>query len=787
MASSSAENVIVLTDTARKLRSGNRNAPEAWLLETLIENLQLKTGCQLPNNGDVLRFFVYMNRGPMQNDCREAVRKYVIEKVEAFWEMAGIPTMPIRGGSSTSKLEKLVSQYENLRKRKTRKNFPEASKEFLHSLTLLFDIAHDQAINMITLDTCRTKTMIAEDLKFLEDQRSERKMELGAVDNKYCKKVERKIIRVTQHKQRVEKEHKRLDQMRNTESAAPAAAISDDDVQDINECPHTDPDYQSSITFSVKVPLDASERLTLQLPHNPFVSEKISTTADRLNLSHGQSTAFMAAVFAEGGVKLDDATLSVTSTRAARMQVRESVSKEIKSNFVPPKHCTLHWDGKLIPDIKKQNKDRLAILVSGMPKYEEGKLLGVSIISSSTGEEQAKATYNMAEKWQLTDHVRALVFDTTASNSGWRIGACVLLERRLDKKLLMLACRHHVYERILSSVHRELFGVTSGPDNTHFAHFRNNVWKNINREKAFKILQIKDRSLQLRRDTVIKSLKTILVNKLPRDDYRECAELMLLLLGEKPPRGIHWLRPGACHNARWMPSVIYPAKMFAFSAQAGYDSNMVAKLESLCMFNALFYVEKWLSSPAAADAPYNDLKLWHDLHQYSKHDPQVAHVAITALERHYWYLTEECVIFALFSDAVAETDKQQIAQRLLRMEQPKIFTKGMPTFPALNSTSKLLDLIGPNSWFLLCSLGVNTSWLGQPAKSWHLDSGYLEAKDFVQHLKVVNDISERAVQLIQSFATTITNDETQKEYLLQVVEHHRKTVPNFQKSTLQNI
>jgi len=54
-------------------------------------------------------------------------------------------------------------------------------------------------------------------------------------------------------------------------------------------------------------------------------------------------------------------------------------------------------------------------------------------------------------------------------------------------------------------------------------------------------------------------------------------------------------------------------------------------------------------------------------------------------------------------------------------------------------------------------------------------------------LKVVNDLSERAVKLIQDFATSITNDETQKQYLLQVVEQQRKAVPNFNKDTVNNL
>ena len=73
---------------------------------------------------------------------------------------------------------------------------------------------------------------------------------------------------------------------------------------------------------------------------------------------------------------------------------------------------------------------------------------------------------------------------------------------------------------------------------------------------------------------------------------------------------------------------------------------MINKLEALCQFNALLYVENWVSSSIGADAAYNDLKLWHDM--TCKHDPQVANAAMKTLERHFWYLTEECAAFSLF-------------------------------------------------------------------------------------------------------------------------------------------
>jgi len=92
----------------------------------------------------------------------------------------------------------------------------------------------------------------------------------------------------------------------------------------------------------------------------------------------------MAAVLSEGGVPLDSVTLSVKSTWSACKEIRESVVKEIKVTFTAPKHSTLHWDGKRVHDIRKESKERLGILVSGMPDFEQGKLLGVPVILNTT-------------------------------------------------------------------------------------------------------------------------------------------------------------------------------------------------------------------------------------------------------------------------------------------------------------------------------------------------------------------------------------------------------------------
>jgi hypothetical protein len=82
----------------------------------------------------------------------------------------------------------------------------------------------------------------------------------------------------------------------------------------------------------------------------------------------------------------------------------------------------------------------------------------------------------------------------------------------------------------------------------------------------------------------------------PRDDYRECAENTLIILGETPPRGIHFLKPGAIHQARWMAYNLYATKMMMFSKQMKYNTDMVDKLKRLNRFLALFYSAAWMKA-----------------------------------------------------------------------------------------------------------------------------------------------------------------------------------------------
>jgi len=85
--------------------------------------------------------------------------------------------------------------------------------------------------------------------------------------------------------------------------------------------------------------------------------------------------------------------------------------------------------------------DRIAALVTCGGKEI---LLGVPKIGQETGKEQPNACFVTLDEWGLMDQVHGLVFDTTASNTGLKNGACAFIESSIGQELACVACRHHV-------------------------------------------------------------------------------------------------------------------------------------------------------------------------------------------------------------------------------------------------------------------------------------------------------------------------------------------------------
>ena len=109
--------------------------------------------------------------------------------------------------------------------------------------------------------------------------------------------------------------------------------------------------------------------------------------------------------------------------------------------------------------------------------------------------------------------------------------------------------------------------------------------------------------------------------------------------------------------------LIYGIKIFLFRDQR--DVFQLTKKEEsqllrFVQFGFLLYTKAWMEAPLAAEAPGNDLALWNDLIKYQSIDLDIGFAARKVMKNYLWYLAEETVGLALFSDKISTTEEAKI-------------------------------------------------------------------------------------------------------------------------------
>ena len=228
-------------------------------------------------------------------------------------------------------------------------------------------------------------------------------------------------------------------------------------------------------------------------------------------------------------------------------QLRDSINKIF----------TLSWDGKIFKSFNHVGNDtaRVAVILTDTDG-EEVLLSIIAIEGQSTAENEAKHIIQVLKEYNIcSSSIAALVFDTTAVNSGYRQGVVVRLEAEFGRPLLQLPCRHHILELVAGASCSVVYGTTTGPKELLFKKLIDN-WGNLDLKK-YSPLELPRHHRELA--GLVKDIVTFLQDWLQnsskeklRHDYLELATLTLLFLGGTVPKSISSTikSPGAFHHAR---------------------------------------------------------------------------------------------------------------------------------------------------------------------------------------------------------------------------------------------
>lgn len=341
---------------------------------------------------------------------------------------------------------------------------------------------------------------------------------------------------------------------------------------------------------------------------NHVITPNVSAALDRSKTSLRNAVHIISATAKSLNVNLNGIVINRESVRIARKKARSEIATQIKESFTPNCPLTIHWDGKLMDDLNSVAKiERLAVFVTG---ENISKQLGIPKIPNGTGESQSEAVYNLISEWNIKENIKFICFDTTASNTGVHKGACKLLEKKLKKKLIWLACRHHSMDLLVAKVFSlTVEESTSGPEIQLFQKFKG-LWSNIEQQNfsaGVNGIQFY-KNIKFEKNNLLTFITQHINVLQPRADYKELLQLCSIFLG-KTIENYKFKTPGAMHRARWMSKIIYCIKIFLFRSQLNLDEKIINGVRDFLIFVFKVYITAWFTSTNAICASANDLIL----------------------------------------------------------------------------------------------------------------------------------------------------------------------------------
>ena len=471
--------------------------------------------------------------------------------------------MKLSDGNKRKLVSSIVKSYQSLLKSRSKNNdkAKAARDTFLADMGTCLYFGVSNLRDKLQTDRVRSNLGVAvEDLDFLDDQLGPRKT--WAMSSKEDREfAARKAANLKRKLPPVSKSAAQPSEASTSHDGDGHEDISIEEEDKENE----DPDFEVNTKSRKK----ASDRITVSIPRN-LVGPSLASSLDRTKESSYSAMRNLSALISsfqtpEGNkVELEEFNLSRSSIERERQKERQRISLQAKVEFLEnlPENLALHWDGSMMEDLLGIKNEVEAILASGgYEKYKEGKLLDVIELkdkdgkNTSTGEAQAKAVYATILDWGILVAIRAFVFDTTASNTGWHSGACVRLNFLLGRVILWLACRHHINELLAKNPFNAVVGYDPSPDVAIFVRMKN-LFPSLDTTGPFLTFTLEAEQ----QAELIQTYTEILTKQgednklLAREDYRELAEISLVMVGGQLPGGqsIRWRPPGACHKARFI-------------------------------------------------------------------------------------------------------------------------------------------------------------------------------------------------------------------------------------------
>lgn len=534
----------------------------------------------------------------------------VRKKLVACWSTLTIPffvTLTI-----TKKLKKLFDNYNEIRFLyvKNRRNL-DLEQQFQSSLNCLFDISQKNY---------RVEEVHLEDERFLEQQRTSRD---GFLSSKEQKDVRQQEVNL---KNRI-KRPRRSCAINSNESPY----FYYESIQDLNVTPER---FERSIEENEEaIGLNEDEWKSASTKPQKKITvytDTLCEVIDRKGISARAASELLQTFINEQKLCVGKYVLSHESLS----KKLKSISKEKRSknmiSFTPMESVVVHFEVKKFGSIDNQI-DHVIVTASF------GNCSQVLALETIQNENVHEEIFKVLINTLLSNHIDRQLIAFCFKPTDVTEPLLKLIDQYFDQRpMLILACRHQIYESLLSTAFETIFGLNFNLN--QLVNLKDNLFVRWQRHWN-RIRKLKPTPTELftffthdQKTTLQKEIEFWLKNRELNEESQELLQLVWMFLSND----FKYTLKGKISDGSWTTGLICCLKIYFFRESGIWNAKEVNQVRRFCFFGVINFVQKWIEAPLAVYAPQNDLDTIKALFRYKRFDMPVAEKTIETMLRHSW-------------------------------------------------------------------------------------------------------------------------------------------------------
>jgi DNA-binding protein YbaB len=696
----------------------------------------------LPTYRDIARYFLYLKENTSLRG-NNAIYMQITIDVQRLWRKASLPIISEK--AIQHKVKRFIDKGTKLVRSKTSTNLTNAYK---NQMAGVFDICACQCKTAEQSSssgyakiecTCRREEKVPqEEIQFLVDQRTYRKMYIAGIDMETTKKLKKREKRKSNAKDSG-KNIATCSSNVSVEYMQPTSSVSDSEVSCIKD---SDSDYSDVV----------EKQMRISLPN-------VAMQADRFGVSDRAAAAIATATLIDVKAITNmntELVIDKNKLRRERQKMRKTLQNKQMSDI-----NAIYFDGKKDQTlVKVKINDRWytekvieehIVLVS----EPDSEYLTHKTVASSKSVDTANAILDYIYEKNLQDVIIAVGCDSTNINTGSSAGVITLLEKKLEKPLQRFICMLHTNELPLRHLFQNLDGRTTGATT-----FSGTIGKALHHCENKPVVQF----VAITVGEPLPDLPQHIIDDLS-DDQQYLHRIVSAIRSGTIDERLSHLKPGPLCHSRWLTLACRICRLYVST------ENVEKNLQLLTLFIVASYAPIWFHikcKPHCMDGPkhlFSTMKSIKDLPQ------EITTSVKPYITRNAYFAHSENVLLAMLADP-AQEKREKAVNRILQVRHATAVNAAVRIFkvPLINyDASDWDDII---SW--------NTVDVHEPPVTMKMTDFEITAiketplilPDYLIHSQNV----ERYIKLVTEASKSVFGFESRDGYVRSGI-HSRKLLP----------